>query len=174
VVRHTGPGGLLVPQIHDAVASVDRNLPVGDVTTLSELIEGSVMDQKLLAQLSALFAMLAAFLAYIGLYGVMSYGIARRTNEFGVRMALGAARRDVLWIVLRDAIQLVGIGIAAGLVLFAGAGRMIRSVLYETAPSDPWALTAATAGMIIVAVVAGYLPARKATRIEPIRALRYE
>jgi predicted permease len=174
VVRHTADAAQIVPRIRSVFAALDSNLPVGDVTTLNDVVNGSVLHRRLVAQLCGLFSALAAFLACIGIYGVMSYGIARRTNEFGVRMAIGAERRDVLWMVLREVLYLVSIGAVAGLLLAAAASRLVHSVLFGISPFDPLAIGAATAAIVIAALLAGYLPARRATRIDPMVALRYE
>jgi predicted permease len=173
MARYTGSAA--VPsQIRQAFAEIDPNLPVSDVTTLRQLVNDSVLNQRLVAQLSTIFAALAAFLACIGIYGVMSYGVAQRTNELGVRMALGADRRALLWMVLREALGLVAIGVAAGLALALAAGRLVESALFGMRPFDPVAIAVATVSMTAVALAAGYLPARRATRIDPLAALRHE
>ncbi|HZU25812.1 MAG TPA: ABC transporter permease [Bryobacteraceae bacterium] len=174
VVRYSGSLKTIVPQIRRAFANVDPNVPLGDVTTLSEVIDDAVANRRLVAQLSAVFGGLAAFLACIGIYGVMSYGVARRTNELGVRMALGAARHAVLWMVLGEALRLLLIGVAIGLALAVAAGRLMQSLLFGSKAFDPLAIGAATLMMAVVALCAGFLPARRATRIDPMVALRYE
>jgi predicted permease len=174
LVSYTGEAGTVVPRIRRAFAEFDPNLPVSDAKTLNDVVSESVLHQKLVAQLCTLFALLAAFLAAIGIYGVMSYATARRTNEFGVRMALGAEAGDVLWMVLREVLGLVAMGIAAGVPLAAGASRLVESLLFGIAPFDPPAIGAAAVAMTAVALFAGYLPARRATKIEPMAALRYE
>lgn len=160
---------LLVPQINRAVGEVDPNLAIFDFSTLAEVVDRSMATQKLIAQLSVLFAILAALLASVGIYGVMSYGIARRTNEFGIRMALGAHPTGALWMVL-GAVA----GVAIGIALTLACGRLVESELFGLKPWDPLAIGVAAALMIGVAVLAGWLPARRATRIDPIIALRYE
>ncbi len=174
VVRYTANPVWLVPRIKRVFADIDPNLPVGDVSTLSKLVNDSVLDQRLVAELSTLFGLLAAFLASIGIYGVMSYGVARRTNELGVRMALGAERHDVLWMILREILGLVVIGVVAGLTLAFAANRLVLSMLFGLKPLDPLAIGLATVTMTGVALFAGYLPARRATRVDPMVALRYE
>jgi len=121
-----------------------------------------------------LFGIIAALLACVGIYGVMSYGIARRTNEFGVRMALGADRADVLWTVLRETLGLAAIGAASGVALALSSSKLLDSMLFNLKPSDPMAIGAATMLMMGVALFAGWLPARRATRIDPMIALRHE
>jgi ABC-type antimicrobial peptide transport system permease subunit len=127
-----------------------------------------------LAQLSTAFAVLAALLASVGIYGVMSYGIARRTNEFGIRLAMGAKRRDVLGLVLREAITLAAIGVACGLTIALASGHLVSSVLFGLEPRDPMAFGIAIVLMIAVTLWAGWVPARRATRIDPMAALRHE
>jgi predicted permease len=174
VARYSGDAGTLVPAVRNAVAEVDPNLPVGDITTLAAEIDDAVVNRRAVAQLSTLFGLLAAFLACIGIYGVMSCGIARRTNEFGVRMALGAQKHDVMWMVLREALRLGLTGVVIGLVLALASGRLVAGLLFGLKPYDPLAIGLATLAMISVALCAGYLPAQRATRIDPMVALRNE
>jgi predicted permease len=174
VVRSSGDPKLAIPAIRRAIADVDPNLPVADFTTLGEVVNRSLASPRLVAELSIAFGALAALLASIGIYGVMSYSIARRTNEFGVRMALGALQADVLWMVLRETLQLVTVGVAAGLMLALILNRLMTSILFGLGPADPLAISLATLLMVAVALLAGWLPARRATRIDPTIALRYE
>jgi len=126
------------------------------------------------ATLSSGFGMLATLLAAIGLYGVMAYIVAQRTREIGVRMALGASGHDVMMLVMRDVFLLTGIGIAIGLPAAWALTRMVRSQLYGIQPNDAMTVAAATAGIALVALLAGYVPALRATRVDPMRALRFE
>jgi putative ABC transport system permease protein len=126
------------------------------------------------ADLTMLFGSLALLLAAVGLYGVMSHSVARRTNEMGIRMALGAQRRDVARLVLRDTMALVSVGVILGLAVALAAGRVVSSLLYGLAPTDPIAISTATLILAAVALIAGYLPARRATKVDPMVALRYE
>ena len=174
VMRYTGDPARLIPQIKTAVRDIDPNLPVSDFASLSGLVRDAMARQRLVAQLSAFFGLLAALLACAGIYGVMSYGIARRTNEFGVRMALGAARVDIRWMVLREALGLALGGVAIGVAGAFAAGRLLESMLFDLKPSDPLALGGAVLLMVAVALCAAWLPARRATRIHPMVALRYE
>jgi predicted permease len=174
VVRYEGNPSALFPEIKNALSEIDPNLPVSDVTTLVQRVDDSVLNMRLVAQLSSFFGALAAFLACIGIYGLMSYGIARRTNEFGIRMALGAERYQVLCVVLWETLLLAIAGVAIGLGLSLASGRLVESLLFGLKPYDPLVLALATVAMIVVALLAGFLPARRATRIDPWSALRYE
>jgi predicted permease len=176
VVRHdpASTSATLMPAIHRAVSEVDPNLPIGSVTTLTRLVDDSVVNRRAMAQLSAFFGLLAIVLASIGIYGVTSYGIARRTKEFGVRIALGATRSDVLRLVLSETAQLGITGIAIGLLLALAIGQFVASLLFGLTPYDPTAILIAAAAMIGVALVAGYIPAWRATRIDPLLALKRE
>jgi ABC-type antimicrobial peptide transport system permease subunit len=137
-------------------------------------VDDQVHVQKFVSQLSAFFSLLALTLACVGLYGVMTYGVVRRTNEIGVRMALGASRGGVLWLVLRESLLLLGVGLALGLPAALAANRLIRAGLFGVSATDPWTLLGSMAAITVVILCAGYLPARRATRIDPMVALRYE
>ena len=128
----------------------------------------------MVAALSVAFGGLATLLAAIGLYGVMSYSVARRTREIGIRMALGAERSSVLWLVLREVALMVLVGVAIGVPLAVALSRIVQSQLFALSANDPIALAGAAIVLVAVALVAGYLPARRATRIDPMLALRYE
>ena len=174
VVRFSGPAGSVVPQVRQTIKSVNQNLPIDDVVTLSDHIGRSLVQQKLVARLASFFGLLALLLACIGLYGVMSYGVARRTNEIGIRMALGARGRSVLWLVLREALLLVVIGLVIGVGASLMVTKTAESLLYELKPNDPLTIASATLLLGVVALVAGYLPARRAARVDPMIALREE
>jgi ABC-type antimicrobial peptide transport system permease subunit len=130
------------------------------------------VQQKLVARLASFFGLLALLLACVGLYGVMSYGVARRTNEIGIRMALGARDQSVLWLVLREALTLVGIGLVIGVLASLLVTKTAESLLYELKPNDPLTIAFATLMLAAVAALAGYLPARRASRVDPMVALR--
>jgi ABC-type antimicrobial peptide transport system permease subunit len=136
------------------------------------MIETSLLRERLLATLSGFFGLLALALASIGLYGIISYSVASRTNEIGIRMALGAKQRDVLWLVMREALLMALAGVAAGLPVIFFASRLIATLLYGLPPTDAVSLGLATLSLALVAFVAGYWPARRATRIDPMAALR--
>ena len=137
-------------------------------------VDDSALNQSLVAQLSAFFGLLAVFLVCIGIYGLMSYAIARRTNEIGVRMALGAGRSSIVWLIMREILVLIATGIVIGVPLALAGNRLISRMLYGLSPADPASLLAAIVLLIAIAALAGYLPARKASLVEPTEALRYE
>jgi ABC-type antimicrobial peptide transport system permease subunit len=160
--------------IRRVVNGLDPNLPIFQMKTIETQLEESLITERLVATLSAGFGMLATLLASIGLYGVMAYIVAQRTREIGVRIALGAVARDVIMLVMRDVFILTGIGIAIGLPAAWGLTRMVRSQLYGIQPNDAMTIAAATLGIAFVALLAGYVPALRATRVDPMRALRWE
>jgi predicted permease len=160
--------------IRDAVRQVDPNLPLINVTTQLDEVERRFLQEKVFAQAYTLFGGLALLVASIGLFGLMSYSVARRTGEIGIRMALGAQRQDVLRLVMRESMILVAAGVAIGLGGAIAASRLVSSLLFGLAPTDPVAMMGAMTLMAIVSALAGYLPARHASRIDPLVALRYE
>src|SRR5262249_45915547 len=172
--RHPGAPAVIGPAIRKAISDTDPNLPVSNVRTLAQMVDDFSLNRRLVAELSAFFGILAALLACIGIYGVVSYGVTRRTNEFGIRMALGGQRRNVLWLVLRETLALGLAGAVTGLALALAASSLVESLLFGVKPTDPAVLILSIAGMICVALLSGYLPARRATRIDPSTALRYE
>jgi len=174
VVRFSRPADSVVPQVRQTIKQVNRNLPIDDVVSLSDHIGRSLVQQKLIARLASFFGLLALLLASVGLYGVLSYGVARRTNEIGIRMALGARGRSVLWLVLREALLLVVIGLVIGVGASLMVTKTAESLLYELKPNDPLTIVLATLTLAGVAAFAGYLPARRASRVDPMIALREE
>ena len=130
--------------------------------------------EQLVSRLSSFFSLLALLLACLGLYGVMSYNVVRRSNEIGIRMALGAKARGVLWMVLRETVVLLLLGIAIGVPVTLAATRYVESQLFGLTPFDPVTVLAAIAAISVVTITAGYLPARRATKVDPLVALRYE
>jgi predicted permease len=160
--------------IRAAVAELDPNLPVLSLRTMQDQIDANVANERLLSQLTGSFAALATLLAAIGLYGVLAFNVARRTREIGIRMALGAGAAQVRRLVIRDVTAIIAIGVAAGLTAAWFSGRLIQSVLFQTAPSDPWIFTSAAVVLTLIAAAAAYVPVRRATGVDPMIALRYE
>jgi predicted permease len=156
------------------VNSLDPNLPLFNMKTLATQMEESLITERLVATLSSGFGLLATLLAAIGLYGVMAYIVAQRTREIGVRIALGASARDVIALVMQDVVLLTGIGISVGLPGAWSLTRMVRAQLYGIQPNDALTTAAATLGIAAVALLAGFVPAQRATRVDPMRALRWE
>ncbi len=174
VVRYSGAPEAVALQARQAIREVNRNLPIDGVVSLSEHISRSLAQQRLVARLATLFGLLALSLACVGLYGVLSYAVARRTNEIGVRMALGAQRGDVIWLVLREALALAVAGVVIGLLASLAATQTASTLLFGLKPNDPLTIAAATLLLLVVAALAGYLPARRAARVDPMAALREE
>ena len=174
VARATGPAAPLASTIRRELQAVDKNLVIQNLVTANQRVDQSLFMERLMVKVSGFFATLALSLACIGLYGVMSYDVARRTHEIGVRRALGAQRRDVVGLVLRETMLLVVIGVITGLSAAMGATRLIASLLYGLTPNDPLTLGLASLLLLAVAALAGYLPARRAARVDPMEALRHE
>jgi ABC-type antimicrobial peptide transport system permease subunit len=149
-------------------------VPVNDMKSMEVQVSESMFLERLVATLSAFFGMLATLLAAIGLYGVMAYSVARRTREIGIRVALGAERSKVIGLVMREVALMAAIGIGVGLPIAIALARFVRSQLFGLEPTDPLTIAIATFTMAAVALTAGYLPAERAARVDPILALRYE
>jgi ABC-type antimicrobial peptide transport system permease subunit len=157
-----------------ALHDVAPDVPIGLVDTMQEHVDDSLGSERLMASLSVFFGVLALLLSAIGLYGILAYAVARRTGEIGVRMALGAQRRNVVSLVVREAIGQVTIGIAVGVIAVLATARLVASLLYGIRPNDPGNLLLAVAVFLLVAAAAAYLPARRASRLDPLLALREE
>jgi predicted permease len=173
-IRADGAPGSLFESIRQETQRFDPKLPIQSLKPAQALIDDSIATERIVAQLATLFGVLALLLAAIGLYGVMSYSVARRTSEIGVRMALGASQGSVASMILRETVVLVTIGSALGAAGAVGLSRFVETLLFGLAPRDPLTVAAAVAVLLIAALVAGYLPARRAARIDPIVALRTE
>ena len=164
----------LTPQVRQMINQVDDKLPIFGVTTLSDQLRENLNQERLIAQLVSFFGALALILACIGLYGVMAHGVARRTNEIGIRMALGAGGGNIAWMILRETLYLVLAGLLIGIPAALLGARLISSQLFGMSATDPLTLVAAAIVLTLVALLAGYLPARRAARVNPLNALRYE
>ncbi len=163
----------LIAAVKSAIADVNPDVSL-QFKSLAVQVDESLARERLLATLSGFFGGLALLLAMIGLYGVMSYNVARRRNEIGIRMALGAEQSRVLRMVLREVAILIGIGLAIGLGAAVATTRFVASFLYGMKPNDPWTLSLSAAALALVAALAGFLPARRASRLDPMTALREE
>ena len=173
-LRTEGYPAALLPVVRRAVGEVGPDLPLLEPMTQQEQFERSFSDERLSARLAISFGLLAALLVATGLYGTLSYRVSRRTAEIGVRMALGAQRRQVLWMILRESLALSVAGLLVGFPLAVAGARVLRSMLFGLGPGDPLAFAAAVLGLLAVVLTASWLPARRATRVDPMVALRYE
>ena len=173
-MRTVGDPLSLSGTVRAAIAQVNDKLPIGNITSLRLQTDESLKQEKLIAQLVSFFGLLGLLLSCVGLYGIMAHAVVRRTNEIGIRMALGAERQDIIWMVLKESLLLVGIGLAVGIPAAWGAAHLIASQLFGVNPADPVTLSTAVVSLTLVAASAGYLPARKAARVNPLVALRYE
>ena len=173
-VNFSGNAGAVSSEVRRAIKEVNRDIPIVDAVRMSDHVARSLVQQRLIARLSSFFGLLALLLACIGLFGIMSFSVARRTNEIGIRMALGAERGDVLRLVMREGLAPVLIGVALGLPAALLGARLITSLLFGLTPADPLTVCAATILLLAIAGLAGYLPARKASRVDPMTALRCE
>jgi putative ABC transport system permease protein len=174
VVRTKHDPAALAESIRREVRGVDPNEPVFAVRTLDEVVSGALAERRFTMLLLALFAATALALSAIGIYGVMAYFVTQRTHEIGIRMALGASRGDVLSMVLGQGARLAAAGVAAGVIGALLVTRAIAALLFMVGPRDPWTIAALSITLSAVALLACYIPARRATRVDPIRALRYE
>jgi predicted permease len=161
-------------EIREAVWSVNGNLPVADVRTLKQIYRQSMARTSFTLLLLALASAMALLLGVIGIYGVISYSVSQRTREIGIRMALGAREQNVSRMFVSHGLRLVAIGIAIGVGAAAGLTRLLRTLLFEVSPLDPLTFTAVSIGLVVVALLASYLPARRATAVDPVQALKFE
>jgi ABC-type antimicrobial peptide transport system permease subunit len=173
-VRTAGDPLAFVGSIRETVRGIDPNLPMTDVSTQMEEVEERFAQERVFAQAYTLFGGLALILAAVGLYGVMSYTVARRTNEIGIRMALGARRGQVLGATMRESLVLVGVGAAIGIAIVLASSHVVASLLFGVPRNDAISIAIAAAVLGLVATIAAYLPARRASRVDPMVALRSE
>jgi predicted permease len=164
----------IISRTRRAIAEINSNILVNSVGSLEEQLDDSIATQSLIARLSSFFGVIAVFLACIGIYGLLSYSVARRTSEFGIRLALGARSHVLLWMILRECILLLALGLALGVPVALSSTRVLKSLLYELSPLDPTAISIAIAAVTVMTIAAAWLPARRATKIDPMQALRAE
>jgi predicted permease len=164
----------IVSRTRRAIAEVNSNILVNHLGSLEEQVDDSIATQSLVARLSSFFGIVAVFLGCIGVYGLLSYSVARRTSEFGVRLALGARSHMLLWMILREYLLLLVLGLALGVPIALSSTRILKSLLYELSPLDPTAISIAIAAVSVMTIAAAWLPARRAAKIDPMQALRTE
>jgi putative ABC transport system permease protein len=174
VVRSENSSTPLEGSIRNAVRELDPTLPVYNLWSMNELVSKSMVQPRFLALLLATFSGIALFLAAIGIYGVMAYSVAQRTQEIGVRMALGARQYHVLRLVLRQSMVMLVMGTVIGLAGAFALTRLMRTLLFEITATDPLTYVSVIGLLIVVALLASYIPARRATKVDPLVALRYE
>jgi len=173
-IRTMGDAAAVSNQVRQAIAEIDRNLPISDTRTLHAQVAATFDSQRLAAQLVGFFGALALLLASVGLYGVLAHAVQRRTREIGVRMALGAQRGDVVWMILHDTLLLLVVGLVLGISLALGGTRFVESQLVGLGAADPLSFALAVVTLTAVAVMTGLVPARRATRVDPLTAVRAE
>lgn len=173
-IRLSGDPASAGPAIRAAVAAVDPRLPISDMLTIARQVDNALIQQRLFARLVGIFGLVAVALACVGLYGVVGQSVARRTQEVGIRMALGADQGAILRMVLRETMRLIGGGLLLGIPAALAAARLIRGQLYGVGTADPVTILLTSALLVAVAAVAGYIPARRASSVAPMTALRRE
>ena len=173
-VRYNGDFTTISNEVQQAIHGIDQTMPISRITTLDQEVARSITNQRLVAQLSAFFGLLAVFLSCIGIYGLMSYIVSRRTNEIGIRIAIGASRADVRWLVMREIVLLVAIGTAVGIPVTLAGSRLVANMLFGMSGVSWISLVGSVAGLLLVGLIAGFLPAQRASRVDPMVALRYE
>jgi putative ABC transport system permease protein len=174
VVRASGEPSSLATAVRNAIRELDPNLPVADVRTMEDVVGAALSTPRFMSVLLSIFALLAMTLSAIGIYGVLSYVVSRRTREIGIRVAIGAGRPDVLKMVLGSGVSLALLGVAAGLALAFGVTRLLRGLLHGVTPADPSTFAIVAAGLVGVAALASLVPAWRASRVDPVLALRSE
>lgn len=173
-IRSAGDPATIAEEVRAALAEVDPNLPILKSLTISQQFDDRIGQQRFVSQLAAFFSFLALALACIGIYGVMTYNVVRRTSELGVRMALGAPRLTLLWTVLRESLLLLVVGVTLGVPVSLAASRFIKAGLFGVSPADPFTIAAAVCVVSACTLMGSFMPARRASRVDPMVALRYE
>jgi macrolide transport system ATP-binding/permease protein len=173
-LRVAGRPQNLQPLLREALAGIDPNMPVVDMITFDEQVSRNFNQDRLMARLAGIFGLLALALACIGLYGVLAYNVPRRTQEIGIRMAIGAARSGILRMVLREALVLAGLGVAIGIPCALAANHLLTSMLFGLKATNPFVLSVVTALLLLVALAAACFPAHKASAVDPLVALRHD
>jgi len=174
VVKSSVDPAALITSIRGAIGSIDRDQPIFAISTMNQLVSDSVSTRRITLVLLGLFSALALILAAIGIYGVISYSVAQRTHEIGIRMALGAQRGDVLRMVLKQGVKIALAGVAIGFAISIGLTQLMSSLLFSVGADDPATFAGAAVLLALVALLACYIPARRALRVDPVIALRYE
>ena len=173
-LRTAGNPMAVAGTVRELVREADPRLPISDMQTQRAAVDGTINREVIFARLCSGFAVLALLIACVGLYGSMSYNVARRTGEIGIRMALGAPRRSVIWTVLGEILLLAGLALTISVPAALVGSKLVKSFLYQTEPHDPLTITIAAASLLVAAILAGYLPARSAAKIDPMSVLRHE
>src|SRR5215470_13908253 len=173
-LRTAGDPLKYVQSVNEIVREADSRIPVTNVATQAAEIDRTISRELMFAKLCTGFAVLALLMACVGLYGTMSYTVARQAGEIGIRMALGASRGAVVWMVLRRVLLMAAMGLAISVPAALTASQLVKSFLFGTQPNDPGTLAVAGVVLLSAAILAGYVPARRASRIDPLVALRYE
>jgi predicted permease len=173
-VKTTTDTSVVAEELRAQLKALDPHLPLYNVKNLATEIDESLIQERLVTWLSVAFGLLATLLTALGLYGVLTFSVARRTREIGIRVALGAQRRDVFRLIMIRGVVLVGVGVAVGLASSFAISRLISALLFRVSPNSAGTLAGVSAGLIVVALLACYLPARRATKVDPMVALRYE
>jgi ABC-type antimicrobial peptide transport system permease subunit len=164
----------VLPTVRRELRALDGSIALANIVTMDDVMARSIAGDRLIAVLLGAFAGLALLLAAIGIFGVLSYAMAQRTRELGIRLALGAQRTDVLWLVAGEAAPMVAVGVVVGLAAALGLTRFVRTMLFEIQPNDPTTFAAVAITLSVVAVVAAVVPARRASRVDPVIAIRSE